>query len=71
MAPKLLSEIGMARRHCGSVKTGTMLNAFTHQTQVRALAFSPDGNLLAIGSEDGIADLWNVEDRDSQGDHAP
>jgi WD40 repeat protein len=34
-----------------------------HQQQVNALAFSPDGTLLASGSADGTARLWDVKAR--------
>ena len=31
-------------------------------TQVTALAFSPDGQMLASGSEDGSLMLWDLRD---------
>ncbi len=33
-----------------------------HRGFVRSIAFSPDGQLLAVGSTDGTVKLWNVDD---------
>ncbi|MDH4241809.1 MAG: hypothetical protein OEW48_19790 [Phycisphaerae bacterium] len=32
-----------------------------HEGEVRQVAFSPDGRLLATGSTDGTARIWKVE----------
>lgn len=34
-----------------------------HKSMIRAVAFSPDGKLLASSSEDGVLKLWNVPER--------
>ena len=33
---------------------------FDHKSPVLSIAFSPDGEILATGSEDGTARLWNL-----------
>ena len=33
------------------------------QTRVRSVAFSPDGKVLAAGTEDGTLEFWDVEAR--------
>lgn len=56
--------------------TGEMEAALTgHEKTVRALAFSPDGDLLASGSDDGRMRLWDAADgllqRDFKGHAMP
>ncbi len=44
-----------------SVSDGNLLMTVSeHERDVRSLAFSPDGNSLALGSEDGFASLWKI-----------
>ena len=44
------------------LKKGTKLQTFVgHVAPVNCAAFSPDGLLLAAGSEDGVAKVWNIE----------
>lgn len=45
----------------GSGKKVAVLHG--HQTRVRSLAFSPDSQFLASGSEDGVVHLWNCGDQ--------
>ncbi len=43
--------------------TGTRLRRFEgHQDVVRAIAFSADGGILASGSDDGTALIWDVRE---------
>ncbi|MCR4392723.1 MAG: WD40 domain-containing protein [Candidatus Acetothermia bacterium] len=43
--------------------TGLELRALTGHTElVTTVAWSPDGMLLATGSEDGMVMLWDVSD---------
>ncbi|WP_216918124.1 WD40 repeat domain-containing protein [Nocardia noduli] len=38
-----------------------------HTSRVFSMAFSPDGNLIAIGSEDATVRLWDVATREPIG----
>jgi WD40 repeat protein len=46
--------------------TGTQLLHITHAEVVRGVAFSPDGQLLATGSQDLTVQVWRLS-RDDQG----
>lgn len=48
---------------------GTYCTAGTICDSVSALAFSDDGNLLAAGTESGIAEIWNVARHHGSPDH--
>ena len=39
--------------------TGALLRRWNSETQLEALAFSPDGNMLAMGGRDGAVMLWD------------
>jgi len=39
---------------------GNLLNTLTHTSYIRGLAFSPNGQILASGSNDHTIKLWNV-----------
>ncbi|HEY7358800.1 MAG TPA: WD40 repeat domain-containing protein, partial [Ktedonobacterales bacterium] len=44
--------------------TGRLLSTYAgHRQPVRVLAWSPDGTLIASGSEDGYIHIWNVTGR--------
>ena len=43
------------------VESGQLINTLEHTYGVHSVAFSPDGNTLASGSQDGIVWLWKVE----------
>jgi WD40 repeat protein len=49
-------------------RTGALLRTIPgpNKKTCRALAFSPDGKLLAVGCEDGLVYLWNVGTGDSK-----
>ncbi|KIJ53366.1 hypothetical protein M422DRAFT_43044 [Sphaerobolus stellatus SS14] len=42
-----------------------------HQSPIRDIAFSPDGNYIVSGGEDGTLRLWEVESQDSDNDSGP
>ena len=43
------------------VVSGELLQTFKeHKDEVRSIAFSPDGNMLASGGWEGTVFLWNV-----------
>ena len=44
------------------VDSGQKLHVLANQRQVLGMAFSPDGNLLAIGTRYGDVTLWNLKD---------
>jgi WD40 repeat protein len=46
--------------HVWDVRTGAQVLALEHQGPVTAVAFSPNGQLIASGSADGTARLWSV-----------
>ena len=58
------------------VDSGQKLHVLGNQRQVLGMAFSPDGNLLAIGTRYGDVTLWNLKDfthstlREATGDFA-
>jgi len=43
---------------------GSDLGVFELPVEATSLAFSPDGNLLAIGDQDGMIMLWNVANQE-------
>ena len=47
--------------HDIEAETPVFVEAMHHQGTVTSLAFGRDGSLLASGSEDGTARIWNVE----------
>ena len=50
--------------HAWDVATGQELLRFEgHQAQINALAFSPDGSILASCSRDGAVKLWRADRR--------
>jgi len=58
------------------VESGQKLQVLGNKRQVLGMAFSPDGNLLAIGTRHGDVTLWNLNDfthstlREATGDFA-
>jgi len=58
------------------VDSGQKLHVLGNKRQVLGMAFSPDGNLLAIGTRHGDVTLWNLNDfthstlREATGDFA-
>jgi WD40 repeat protein len=46
--------------HVWDVRTGTPVLTLEHQGPVNTVAFSPSGQLIASGSDDGTARLWSV-----------
>ena len=46
------------------VSTHTEIATLQHDGHVWALAFSPDGQLLAAGDGEGIVKIWNVQERE-------
>jgi WD40 repeat protein len=52
--------------HVLDASSGALLGSFTaHEGQLRAIAVSADGELLATGGEDGTAKLWRLATRES------
>jgi WD40 repeat protein len=45
------------------VHVGTLTDRAPSNTEVTALAFSPDGKTLAVGSDDDTLMLWNIAER--------
>lgn len=49
--------------HLWDIATGASLaNLHAHNGQIHGLAFSPDGNFLVAGANDGAVVLWRVAD---------
>jgi WD40 repeat protein len=47
--------------HVLDLETGTLVRSLPHPAEIRSLAWSPDGRLLATGCEDRNAYIWDAE----------
>jgi WD40 repeat protein len=55
-------DLSMGQILLVTIPEGRLITTLKHASSpVYALAFSPDGRLLASGSEDGVVRIWNVE----------
>ena len=59
----LVIGLGDGRIMAWNLATGTTTSILVKETQVNALAFSPDGHQIVLASQDGQVELWDIETR--------
>ena len=45
------------------IATKQPINTFSHGTEVSAVAYSPNGDIIALGARDGTVKLWSIQNQ--------